>query len=237
MPLAFGLTCYLKGRVGLDIPLLAHVQVDAAALFFTAIVAFIAGLAFGTIPALKLSSRGLHATLEEHNRGSTDGRHAWVRSSLVVIRRWAFPSKRDANSRRRTACPIGSREPAGAGNRRAHGAWRDGRQSRPTARRRHFAPRGDWHRPGPDHLARPGALDRLAAVQHLADRSGHLRRHRAGADPHRDRGGRRPRPPGRADRPDVGAARRPVSAARSHCTIRSAATASGICRVASEFQT
>jgi predicted permease len=38
------------------------------------------------IPALKISGRDLHATLKEHNRGSTDGRgHAWVRSALVVI--------------------------------------------------------------------------------------------------------------------------------------------------------
>jgi predicted permease len=86
MPLAFALTGYLKDRAGLDIPLLAHVRVDSAALLFTAIVAIVAGLAFGTIPALKVSGRDLHATLKEHNRGSTDGRsHAWVRSSLVVI--------------------------------------------------------------------------------------------------------------------------------------------------------
>jgi putative ABC transport system permease protein len=86
VPLAYALTSYLKGRAGLDIPLLAQVQVDGAALLFTAIVAILAGLTFGTIPALKVSSRDLHATLKEHNRGSTDGRrHAWVRSSLVIV--------------------------------------------------------------------------------------------------------------------------------------------------------
>jgi predicted permease len=86
VPLAFALTRYLKGRVGLDIPLLAHVQVDGAALLFTAAVAIIAGLAFGVLPALKVSNRDLHATLKEHNRGSTDGRrHAWIRSSLVIV--------------------------------------------------------------------------------------------------------------------------------------------------------
>jgi predicted permease len=86
LPLAFALTGYLKDRVGLDIPLLAHVRVDSTALLFTAIVAIVAGVAFGMIPALKVSGRDLQTTLKESNRGSTDGRgHAWVRSSLVVI--------------------------------------------------------------------------------------------------------------------------------------------------------
>jgi predicted permease len=86
MPLAFALTGALADRAGLDIPLLAHVRVDGAALLFTALVAIVAGLAFGTLPALKVSGRDLHVTLKEHNRGSTDGRgHAWVRSSLVVV--------------------------------------------------------------------------------------------------------------------------------------------------------
>jgi predicted permease len=86
VPLAFGLTAYLQDRVGLSIPLLHHVRVDAATLLFTAAIAISAGVAFGLIPALKISGRDLHATLKEHNRGSTDGRgHAWLRSALVVV--------------------------------------------------------------------------------------------------------------------------------------------------------
>jgi predicted permease len=86
IPLAYALTAYLQGRAGLGIPLLYHVRVDAATLVFTAAIAIVAGLAFGLIPALKVSGLDLHATLKEHNRGSTDGRgHAWLRSALVVV--------------------------------------------------------------------------------------------------------------------------------------------------------
>ncbi len=85
IPLAFALTGYLKDRALLAIPLLSQVKVDGQTLIFTAAVAVIAGIAFGMIPALKVSGRDLNATLKDHNRGSTESRnHAWVRSALVI---------------------------------------------------------------------------------------------------------------------------------------------------------
>ncbi|MEE8549749.1 MAG: ABC transporter permease [Gemmatimonadota bacterium] len=61
---------------GDSIPRAHEIAVDPAALAFTAIVAVIAGLLFGVVPALQLSSRGVSPAINEIARGSTGGRRS-----------------------------------------------------------------------------------------------------------------------------------------------------------------
>jgi predicted permease len=83
--LAYGLTSMLRSSATLSLPLLARVGVDATALAFTAGLAIVTGVAFGLLPALRVSGRKPQEALKEQSRGSTDGRrHVWVRSALVV---------------------------------------------------------------------------------------------------------------------------------------------------------
>jgi len=85
VPLAYALTQALKAPGALSLPLLHRVQVDSAALLFTAAIAVLAGVIFGALPALRVSSRDPHTALKEQHRGSTDGPgQSWVRSALVV---------------------------------------------------------------------------------------------------------------------------------------------------------
>ncbi len=70
---------------GVSIPLLDSVRVDSGALGFTVLIALLAGLIFGLMPALQVPSVAVHDALKDSNRGSSDGkRHAWIRSALVV---------------------------------------------------------------------------------------------------------------------------------------------------------
>jgi predicted permease len=79
------MTSALRSSATLAVPLLAHVRVDAMALTFTIGLAALTGLAFGILPALRVSSRGPQDVLKEQGRGATDGRrHVWLRSALVV---------------------------------------------------------------------------------------------------------------------------------------------------------
>ena len=79
------MTAALRSGTTLSIPLLAHVRVDAAALAFTTALAVTTGLAFGVLPALRVSRRGPQDVLKEQSRGATDERrHVWLRSALVV---------------------------------------------------------------------------------------------------------------------------------------------------------
>jgi predicted permease len=69
----------------ISIPLLANVQVDLGVLAFTLFVAIVTGLTFGLVPALQVPAIGVSETLKDSNRGSSGGgKHAWIRSSLVV---------------------------------------------------------------------------------------------------------------------------------------------------------
>ncbi len=69
----------------IGIPLLAHVQTDGTALAFTATIAIVAGIVFGLAPAFQAGGAGLHESLKDATRGSTEGRgRRWVRSALVV---------------------------------------------------------------------------------------------------------------------------------------------------------
>jgi predicted permease len=68
---------------GTTIPLLNGVRVDLVALGFTVLVAMIAGVASGLLPALHASAFAASA-LAEGARGSTDGRSGRARRALVV---------------------------------------------------------------------------------------------------------------------------------------------------------
>jgi predicted permease len=67
-----------------DIPLLARVDVDARVLALAALVAIVTGVLVGLLPALNAPA-DVHDALKDGPRGSTrGGRHARVRSTLVV---------------------------------------------------------------------------------------------------------------------------------------------------------
>ena len=69
----------------ISIPLLRDVRTDATALGFTVAVALITGIVFALAPALQLRTSGLHDTLKDATRGSTEGRRrSLVRNGLVV---------------------------------------------------------------------------------------------------------------------------------------------------------
>ena len=69
----------------ISIPLLRNVQTDGTALAFTVAMAIVAGIVFGLAPAFQARSAGLHESLKDASRGSTEGRgRRRVRSALVV---------------------------------------------------------------------------------------------------------------------------------------------------------
>jgi predicted permease len=85
IPLAFGLTAYVKSTVITSIPLLAHVKVDAVALIVTATIAIVTGVVIGALPGIRVSAGSMSAALKEQGRGTTDGRwHHRLRAGLVV---------------------------------------------------------------------------------------------------------------------------------------------------------
>ena len=68
-----------------SLPLLGDVGIDASALAFIVLLAIVAGLAFGMVPALQMSEAGVHDALKAGSRSATAGiRGRWVRRSLVV---------------------------------------------------------------------------------------------------------------------------------------------------------
>jgi predicted permease len=81
---AFAATAYVSHLRAFDIPLLSRVGVDGAALAAATIVAILAGVVVGVLPALHAPSQPNDA-LKDGTRGATrGGRHARVRSILVV---------------------------------------------------------------------------------------------------------------------------------------------------------
>jgi predicted permease len=77
-------THYVSRMSAFEIPLLTRVTVDVRAIGAAALVAFITGIAVGVVPALQAPADPNDA-LKEGTRGSTrGGRHARVRSALVV---------------------------------------------------------------------------------------------------------------------------------------------------------
>lgn len=69
----------------LSLPLRESVHVDVGALAFTLLVAVSTGLIFGLVPALHVPAGGVHDSLKDANRGSSEGKsHTWIRATLVV---------------------------------------------------------------------------------------------------------------------------------------------------------
>jgi predicted permease len=68
-----------------DLPRGAAIQMDANALIFSAAVAILTGLAFGSVPVYHLFRRDLNAVFRSNERtGTTEKRALWTRSALVV---------------------------------------------------------------------------------------------------------------------------------------------------------
>jgi predicted permease len=82
--LALGATRYVSRLALFDIPLLTRVTIDVPVLGAAALVAIVTGLVIGLLPALQAPANP-GDVLKEGGRGSTrGGRHARVRSALVV---------------------------------------------------------------------------------------------------------------------------------------------------------
>ena len=68
-----------------QLPLLASIRIDGAALAFTLLAAVASGVVFGLLPALRVTALSVREGLQDASRGSSGGkRHAWVRDGLVV---------------------------------------------------------------------------------------------------------------------------------------------------------
>lgn len=82
---AYAITRTVASATAINVPLLHSVTIDGAALGFTVLLAGVAGLLFGIVPALQASVGSEHAALTDTGRGSSVGKSgAWVRESLVV---------------------------------------------------------------------------------------------------------------------------------------------------------
>ena len=80
---AYGLTHGLVALDPLKIPRVADIAIDRRVLAFTAAVAFLTGILFGTVPALHASRLDLQPALKEGGKGSRSGA-GWLRRALVV---------------------------------------------------------------------------------------------------------------------------------------------------------
>jgi len=83
--IAVATTRLVSGASGISIPMLRDVGVDGGALLFTIVLALIAGVAVGLIPALQISGGGEAAAMRSDGRGASAGRRTMrLRESLVV---------------------------------------------------------------------------------------------------------------------------------------------------------
>ena len=85
MAIAAAAMGFVAGTSGLDIPMLASVEVDGAALLFTAAVALLAGLAVGMVPAFQVAEGGEAEALAGPGRGSGVGRGDRRLRELLVV--------------------------------------------------------------------------------------------------------------------------------------------------------
>lgn len=88
---ALGLFLALAGTRALahlsafNLPLLASIHLDSAALAFTMLAAILTGVLFGLLPALQVPAFTIHEALKDSARGATGGKqHAYARNALVV---------------------------------------------------------------------------------------------------------------------------------------------------------
>lgn len=83
--LAFFGTRLLAHLTSFNIPLLSEVSTDPWALGFTLLLALLAGMLFGVLPALQVPRVRVNDALKDQSRASTGTRrHSWIRSTLVV---------------------------------------------------------------------------------------------------------------------------------------------------------
>ena len=83
--LAFAGTRVVAHLTAFNLPLLASVRLDAAALVFTLLAAVLAGVLFGALPALQVPALEVQEVLKDGGRGLSDGRrHAGLRNALVI---------------------------------------------------------------------------------------------------------------------------------------------------------
>ena len=73
IPLAYGITAYLKASRTLTIPLLDRIEINGAALLFTTTTAIAAGLSFMALPAFRVSGDYLRIALSEQSKQRTQG--------------------------------------------------------------------------------------------------------------------------------------------------------------------
>lgn len=83
--IAAAATTFVAGTSGLDIPMLASVEVDGAALLFTVAIALLAGLAVGMVPALQVGEGGEAEALAGSSRGSSVGRGGRRLREMLVV--------------------------------------------------------------------------------------------------------------------------------------------------------
>jgi predicted permease len=82
---AYAVTRYLAQQGSVNLPLLSSVRLDGAALGWTLLVAAASCIAFGLVPAMKVSATDLQSTLKDESHGTSAGRgHHRLRSTLVV---------------------------------------------------------------------------------------------------------------------------------------------------------
>lgn len=83
--MAYGVTQAVSGTTAVKIPMLSAVAIDGTVLLFTLVVALVAGIVMGIMPALQVSGGREAAAMKEGSRGSSGGRRqTGVRELLVV---------------------------------------------------------------------------------------------------------------------------------------------------------
>jgi len=83
--IAYGATQLVAGTTAVKIPMLWSVSVDGTALLFTLLLALVAGVIMGIVPALQMSGGREAAAMSDSSRGSSEGRRStWIREVLVV---------------------------------------------------------------------------------------------------------------------------------------------------------
>ncbi len=80
---AFAATPAMLSLIGDSVPRAADAGVDMRVLGFAVVLSFLAGLIFGTVPAITASKTNLVTAFKEGGRTETSGRD-WLRSSLIV---------------------------------------------------------------------------------------------------------------------------------------------------------
>jgi predicted permease len=78
-------TQFVSSSSGLEIPMLSSISIDGAALGFTVLIAVVAGLAVGAVPALQVSEAGEAEALGGSTRGGGGSRGARRLRELLVV--------------------------------------------------------------------------------------------------------------------------------------------------------